>query len=90
MQVYANPPQGRLGKPLRSLAAFRKTEVLQPDGEEILSFRISKKSWLPMMTAVLPDINPAMCWRKDAMVSMWERMCGALLLQEPLFRRHLP
>ena len=43
VQVYANPPQGRLGKPLRSLAAFRKTEVLQPDGEEILSFRISKK-----------------------------------------------
>lgn len=43
VQVYANPPQGRLGKPLRSLAAFRKTGVLWPAGEEVLSFRISKK-----------------------------------------------
>lgn len=43
VQVYANPPQGRLGKPLRSLAAFRKTGVLRPGEEESFSFRIPKK-----------------------------------------------
>ncbi|MFQ9637318.1 MAG: glycoside hydrolase family 3 C-terminal domain-containing protein, partial [Eisenbergiella sp.] len=43
VQVYANPPQGRLGKPLRSLAAFRKTGVLRPGEEESFSLRIPKK-----------------------------------------------
>ena len=30
VHVYVRPPQGKLGKPLRSLAAFAKTDVLEP------------------------------------------------------------
>lgn len=37
VQVYVNPPQGLLGKPLRSLAAFKKTRPIAPkDTEEFL------------------------------------------------------
>ena len=48
VQVYVKAPQGKLGKPLRSLAAFRKTGLLQPgekekteiiiDGKDIASY----------------------------------------------------
>lgn len=34
VQIYVKAPQGKLGKPLRSLAAYHKTGLLQPGGEE--------------------------------------------------------
>ena len=40
VQVYVNPPQGKLGKPLRNLAAFRKTGLLAPGQHEELVFEI--------------------------------------------------
>lgn len=43
VQVYVNPPQGVLGKPLRSLAAFAKTGVLMPGEKEELCLSIWKK-----------------------------------------------
>lgn len=36
VQVYVNPPQGKLGKPLRNLAAFAKTKLLSPGETETL------------------------------------------------------
>ncbi|MCM1544029.1 MAG: glycoside hydrolase family 3 C-terminal domain-containing protein [Ruminococcus sp.] len=43
VQVYVNPTQGCLGKPLRSLVAFKKTNELAPGKEEKLkiAFKIS-------------------------------------------------
>lgn len=40
VQVYVCCPQGRLGKPLRSLAGFEKTRELQPGETEKLKFAI--------------------------------------------------
>ena len=40
VQVYCNPPQGKLGKPVRNLVAFRKTGVLAPGEEETVWFAI--------------------------------------------------
>lgn len=37
VQVYVNPPQGKLGKPLRNLAGFQKTKKLTPGETEIIS-----------------------------------------------------
>lgn len=34
VQVYVNPPQGKLGKPLRNLVAFYKTKELAPGAAE--------------------------------------------------------
>ncbi|MFI3214696.1 MAG: glycoside hydrolase family 3 C-terminal domain-containing protein, partial [Eubacteriales bacterium] len=42
LQVYVNPPQGKLGKPLRNLVAFAKTKELQPSEMEAISFTIDK------------------------------------------------
>ncbi|MBQ9197452.1 MAG: glycoside hydrolase family 3 protein [Clostridia bacterium] len=39
-QVYACPPQGKLGKPRRSLIAFAKTALLAPGQTEELAFDI--------------------------------------------------
>lgn len=36
VQIYANAPQGLLGKPARSLVAFQKTKLLQPGEQQIL------------------------------------------------------
>ena len=36
VQVYVEPPQGKLGKPLRNLVAFQKTEELQPGETETI------------------------------------------------------
>ncbi len=40
VQVYVNPPQGVLGKPSRSLAAFLKTKELQPGEEQAIACSI--------------------------------------------------
>jgi beta-glucosidase len=40
VQVYAEPPQGKLGKPVRVLCAFEKTRELKPDEEEKLTLHI--------------------------------------------------
>lgn len=37
VQVYVEAPQGKLGKPARSLVAFEKTKLLCPSEEEILA-----------------------------------------------------
>ncbi len=36
VQLYLNPAQGHLGKPLRNLVAFQKTETLQPGESQVL------------------------------------------------------
>ena len=40
VQIYVNPPQGKLGKPLRNLVAFQKTRVINPGESEMLHFAI--------------------------------------------------
>jgi len=40
VQVYVSPPQGKLGKPARNLAAFRKTALLAPGEKQTLRFEI--------------------------------------------------
>ena len=40
VQIYVNPPQGKLGKPLRNLVAFQKTKELAPGETETLRFII--------------------------------------------------
>ena len=40
VQLYVNPPQGNLGKPLRNLVAFRKTKELAPGEKQLLHFEI--------------------------------------------------
>lgn len=44
VQIYANAPQGLLGKAARSLVAFQKTKLLQPGEQQILelTFRIDE------------------------------------------------
>ncbi|MDP4193380.1 MAG: glycoside hydrolase family 3 C-terminal domain-containing protein [Bacteroidota bacterium] len=42
VQVYLNPPQGLLGKPLKNLAAFKKTKTLKPGESEVLEVAIEK------------------------------------------------
>lgn len=41
VQVYYEPPQGKLCKPVRNLIRFAKTEELQPQEEQCLSFSFS-------------------------------------------------
>lgn len=45
VQVYYEPPQGKLGKPVRNLAAFRKTGTLEPGQEEKVSFRLALEAF---------------------------------------------
>lgn len=40
VQVYAEAPQGKLGKPLRSLISFKKTDLLEPGEEQELLLEI--------------------------------------------------
>lgn len=40
VQLYGAPPQGTLGKPARNLIAFQKTQVLQPQESQTLSFNV--------------------------------------------------
>lgn len=41
VQIYHEPPQGKLGKPKRNLIEFKKTELLQPGQTENLNFEIN-------------------------------------------------
>ncbi len=41
VQVYACPPQGTLGKPVRNLVGFAKTDLLEPGETQELTIRIS-------------------------------------------------
>lgn len=43
VQVYVKAPQGKLGKPLRILAAFGKTSLLAPGQEEELCLTVSEE-----------------------------------------------
>lgn len=45
VQIYICPPQGKLGKPVRNLAAFCKTELLQPGQSQILKFYITEEQY---------------------------------------------
>ena len=40
VQVYVEPPQGKLGKPLRNLVAFQKTAELAPGEKQTLHFKL--------------------------------------------------
>lgn len=40
VQIYAEKPQGKLGKPLRELCEFEKTKELAPQEEEIITFTV--------------------------------------------------
>lgn len=40
VQVYVEPPQGKLGKPIRNLAAFAKTKLLAPGESETLTLSV--------------------------------------------------
>ena len=44
-QIYVNPPQGLLGKPVRNLVAFQKTRLLSPGESQTLSFAIDHKQF---------------------------------------------
>lgn len=50
VQVYAQPPQGKLGKPVRNLIAFEKTAPLAPGQSQTLAF-----SWKPETLASFDD-----------------------------------
>jgi beta-glucosidase len=45
VQIYINPPQGLLGKPVRNLIAFQKTRLLAPGECQTLSFDIDPKQF---------------------------------------------
>ncbi|WP_440896469.1 glycoside hydrolase family 3 protein [Amphibacillus sp. Q70] len=41
VQAYVEAPQGKLGQPARSLVAFAKTDLLEPEEQETLTLRIA-------------------------------------------------
>ncbi|MBE6826945.1 MAG: beta-glucosidase [Ruminococcus sp.] len=40
VQLYCESPQGRLGKPLRALCAYEKTETIAPGAEQIVTLTV--------------------------------------------------
>jgi len=42
VQLYLEAPQGKLGKPVRSLCGFAKTNTLKPQEEEMIKISVSK------------------------------------------------
>lgn len=40
VQIYVNPPQGKLGKPVRNLAAYAKTDLLEPGEVQELELEV--------------------------------------------------
>lgn len=42
VQVYVKAPQGKLGKPIRNLVGFAKTQVLEPGASETVTISIPK------------------------------------------------
>lgn len=51
VQVYVCPPQGKLGKPVRNLNSFYKTQLLTPGEGEEVNLVVSLEKVHPMMTA---------------------------------------
>lgn len=45
VQVYVQPPQGKLGKPARMLAAFAKTKCLKPGEEQRLVLKVNDRTF---------------------------------------------
>ncbi|MFA5330655.1 MAG: glycoside hydrolase family 3 N-terminal domain-containing protein [Prolixibacteraceae bacterium] len=45
VQVYVNPPSGKLNKPEETLAAFAKSKMLEPGESQTLSFKIETKDF---------------------------------------------
>ena len=43
VELYSSAPQGVLGKPIRELKAFKKTDVLQPDQQQIVELIVPIK-----------------------------------------------
>jgi beta-glucosidase len=43
VQIYASAPMGKLGKPLKSLVAYKKSALLKPHQSEVLSFEFDLK-----------------------------------------------
>ena len=41
LQLYVEAPQGKLGKPARSLCAFEKSEILEPGKSQKISFNVN-------------------------------------------------
>ena len=44
IQIYVNPPQGKLGKPLRNLVSFAKTRCLKPEEVQEIKLKVTKDS----------------------------------------------
>ena len=43
VQVYVKPPQGKLGKPLRNLVGFKKTNIIESGESETIEIKINMK-----------------------------------------------
>ena len=43
VQIYVEPPQGKLGKPVRNLVGFKKTQIIEPGEFEFVEIKINMK-----------------------------------------------
>ena len=74
VQVYYEAPQGKLGKPVRELRVFAKTELLAPGQEQILKLELPVSSMASYDDSGVTGHNPVMCWKPEVINSMWEQM----------------